>query len=461
VTDEVRTDREAVLARACPELYAAFAAWRDKPLADYATHLYKAPTIPLLDAATVRESRSILAAELEPWARSQLAPAVADALLADVADRPVLQTGDHAELLVSPLNFATNSVAALGARGSARAAFVVNAASTVTLRTKAGVGPGLLQVGGTRFNLFGLPRRVLSGMSLYATGAARLEWRQSGEPLPTAEERVVATLRELTGDEVFPSAADAILTFNRRLWKHPGPLWSRGGLPEPLFTDDRLTATVVAAHIERGTLLARLLFSPDARNTFLRHRDASAGMIPNGTDFFSAVRGGRIVPLRLDLNADHGVCLREQPRVTGRDDHHQVFPFEPGEIARMLRAGRLVPDLVTGFAALSVLPAARALGGIRQSVYLPALARAVADALGGADRPAGSLYGWITGAWEPPVHPISILAHVPSPDPLGSALLDTVGGSPLGMTVGELVIAEFMRRTLPSMIPPSARIMKA
>ncbi len=441
---EGRAAREAVLARACPELHAAFAAWRHEPLADYAAHLYQAQAIPLLDLATVRESRSILAAELEPWARSQLVPAVADALLADVLDRPVLQTGDHAELLLSKLNFSTNAVAALGARGSGRAAFIVNAASTLTLRTRAGAGPGLLQVGGTRFNLFGLPRRVLSGTSLYAMGAVKLEWRQSGEPLPAAEERLIATLRELTGDEMFPCAADAILTFNRRLWKRLDPLWSRGGLPEPLFTDDRLTAMVVAAHLERGTPLAELLFSPGPRNRFLRHRDAAGGTIPQGTDFFSAVRGGRIVPLRLDQDADHGVCLRERPQAAGSCDDRLVVPFEPATIARMIRAGHLVPDLVTGFAALSVLPAARALGGTRQSIYLPALARAVADALGVADRSAGSLYGWITGAWEVPAHPVRILARAPAPDPQAPALLDALGRSPLDTTAGTLAMAEFI-----------------
>lgn len=341
----------------------AAALWRDPPavrgeLADRARdHLAAA-----LSAHTARHARF-------------LSPAQVRAAL----DRhPILQTADHAQLLLDPISFYTNVVFRIGAIAAGARQLFVNACSTLTLETRRGHGPGWLNIGAARINVFGLSRGQLTGASVCAAPGPveiRLERRPDAR-FDGAAARTLARVRELAAGRRFATVADAFATVNPRLWH----ALDRRAQTELVYTDDRLTADLVARHLrDPDGVLGRLLFDPAWRGAL----DRQLAVVRSGvgrlslratTSYFWGVRDRRTRGLRL---------IGDQLIEPGGGG---AVPFDRAAICDGLEAGRLFPDLCVGFLALSVLPRIRVLGGWNQAIYLPLIDRAftaVAERAGG------------------------------------------------------------------------------
>ena len=358
-------------AQLCPRLWRQVEAGAAVTVAAHAEGLWRRaaevgmPRHPLLRRAR-QGLRAALAGQLGRHREVDAAAALAQ------FDRyPLLQTSDHAQLVLDPVTFYTNLVFAMGARRCGARFLFINACSTITLETRARSGPGWLAADGGRINLFGLPRRRLARSSVCAPsgpvrfalqgeGAAEVDWLR--RRLPTA---------------AFGSPAEAFEAANACLWPHLDGA-DRSTLA---YTDDRLTAAAVAYNLtEPDGILFRLLFEPALRCRFLsalarRRQGVGRLALPATAQLFWAVRGGRVRPLRLEDG------WLQEPGGTGCR-----FRLDPAAVIAGLRAGELFPDLCLGFLAIAILPRVMVTGGSSQAGLYPADRRGAARGSGGGFR---------------------------------------------------------------------------
>jgi hypothetical protein len=328
-----------------------------------------------------------------------------DAALAQFWRRPVIQTADHAQLLVDPVSFFTNLVFGLGALQVGCRYLFVNACSTVTLETRAGSGPGWLSVDGALYEM----RRT--SVCAAENGARFVLESRSPPPRPLANRvRAIEELAEQIGAAEYPSFQHALVSANEALWR----AWDWQRRTTLIYTDDRLTAAVVARHLsDAGSPLRRILFEPRLRRGWaeglIRRRIGAGSLALRGsTDYFWGLRAGKVRPLRL-----RGEWLVEPGHAGGFR-----IRFGEEELRTGLDCGSLFPDLAVGFLALSVLPEVTVLGGWSQSIYLPIIERVFADIAPLLESPnrtlpsARSRFGYIAGVIEANEHPAVLLSNL-------------------------------------------------
>lgn len=100
-------------------------------------------------------ARSILAEELEQAVSSERLSNVN--LLEFLNSYPVIQTGSHCQLLLSPLNFYTNLATFIGAKSLKAKVSLNNMCSTIGLQGANYTGPGWLLYRGKNIKLFEYP----------------------------------------------------------------------------------------------------------------------------------------------------------------------------------------------------------------------------------------------------------------------------------------------------------------
>ena len=176
---------------------------------------------------------------------------------------PVFQTSDHAQVVIDPGMFSSNLVYHLGAKRVGCRYLFVNACSTATLETRAGIGPGWLTVQGSRVNVFGLSRAALARRSVCAVSdPVRFRFTTPASALPPGEVAVLQELSALLGGSEYPSPARAFAAANATLWH----ALTRSDPTAMVYTDDALTASLTATYLDNAdTVLSRLLFDVRAR----------------------------------------------------------------------------------------------------------------------------------------------------------------------------------------------------
>lgn len=273
---------------------------------------------------------------------------------------PVLQTGPHCLMLFEPDAFYTHLFSLMGLQAHGQNWHFAYAGSTMSFNEAAKKGPGWLRVGGETLNVFGLSRRRMDGGSICcANGLLRFALTNAAgqiAPNPSAA-RLLAQLPS----SAFPTAAEAIKTANLSLWQS-----SFAANPKLLQLDDFDAADLIADHLDvSNSWLSATLFSEGGADRLLNAIDALnggpwRGWIRRSTDFFWYVGRDRIAALTL------------QDGILRRVGSAQVsIEFTPSAIAQALRQRLLLPSLFMSFLVLSILPGVRALGGCRQTVYLP------------------------------------------------------------------------------------------
>ncbi|WP_348639742.1 hypothetical protein [Neorhizobium sp. JUb45] len=159
----------------------------------------------------------------------------------------------------------------------------------------------------------------------------------------------------------FSTAAEALKTANIVLWEQ-----KFSSAAKLLQLDDFDLADLIADHLDSPTSWLASAFFADggAKHMLQVIEDLNCGpwrgWIRPTTDFFWHVGRDRIQPLRLEDG-----LLRSASSVS------VSVEFSASSISRALRRRLLLPNMFMAFLVLSILPGIRALGGCRQTVYLP------------------------------------------------------------------------------------------
>ncbi len=343
----------------------------NRPLLDYAYAAYDIAPF-TAHCSHRRDAMRRLQLSVERLAkRSGFNDADARRVADQITVSPVIQSGPHCFLLAEPDAFYTHLFSLLGLREHGRKWHVAYHASTVTFAEKAKKGPGWLRLDGEALNIFGLSRRRMDSYSVCGfNGPYRFAFSNaSGKSAPNAA--AARLLAELPSTE-FASAAEAIKAANQALWRRTFP--SSVNL---LQLDDLDVADLAADHLDdadswmsrcfvgNGEFAEHLLDELDRLNA-----GPWAGWVRRTTDLFWALENGRIVPLHL---ADRVLRARAPSSVE--------IAFDRESLAAALRMRRIIPNLLTVFLLLSILPGVRVLGGCRQVVYYPLMRHLIAAAL--------------------------------------------------------------------------------
>lgn len=341
-----------------------------RPLRDYAAFVYQATGLGPVSAARTfamdRLQDAVIRAALRAGYGHQEAKAVAEELYAS----PVVQTGPHCLMLYEPDAFYTHLFSLLGLRAHSRKWHVAYAGSTMSFNESAKKGPGWLRIGGEPLNVFGLARSRMDGSSICCSnGPFRFAFTNAaGQIAPNA---AAADLLAYLPSSSFSTAAEAIKTANTVLWEQ-----KFSSAAKLLQLDDFDLADLIADHLDSPTSwLTSAFFADGGAEHMLQvieelNGGPWQGWIRRTTDFFWHVGRDRIQPLRLEdgfLRNASSVCVSME--------------FSPSSISRALRQRSLLPNLFMAFLVLSILPGIRALGGCRQTVYLPLMRYLAATAI--------------------------------------------------------------------------------
>ena len=350
----------AVLSLLCPEVVRDIEQNWNAPVSDYARYLWRPVARPGSGPAIA--ARSILRDVLHRRLGAIMQPEDIGRALDEFEHKPVIQSGLHCLLLMDRITFDALLLAWLGAVENGLSAFVGFMGTTMTMETIGREGPGWLDVGDDKVNLFGIGRHKLCRKSTCVAGPVSLNKRAlEAAGNETDVSRWLGTVLA-SQDKVFGTAADALTALNEDLVAN----WDPSGMALPVFIDDRLAASAVARHLDDdGNLLSRLLTQP-ARRRRLDHalQEAASGpfgrFLPNTTDYFWGIREQRV--RKLVLQNGH---LIEADR-----PHGLSIPFQRQHLRQALLDGVLLPNLFLMFLVLAILPRVRVVGGLRQIGYV-------------------------------------------------------------------------------------------
>ena len=299
------------------------------------------------------------------------------AALEDFIAAPVVQTGPHSDLFLDPTAFHTMIFSALGAQAASRKYVFTYTCGSVTFETKAKFGPGWIGVESYYLNLFGLSRKKLARSTVSA-------YRKPVQfAIPDLKEiRKILDRQPYLGDflnllpaDVFPCAEAAFEAANHALWKS----WGGEDTAKLVTICDDFYADLLADFLDSEyQVFDRLMFTQAGRdrlNAVVRSIKASdAGFFfSEATDFFWLLREGRFRPMRV-----YEDTLRES---CGGSEAGESIPLDRRHIVAALRDRKLMPNLLLIYAASSIIPQIRALGGLRLLGYYPLYHRCIRDVL--------------------------------------------------------------------------------
>lgn len=200
-----------------------------------------------------------------------------------------------------------------------------------------------------------------------------------------------------------PGFADQAIVLNARLWPRLFAPDVSKTAPALAYLDmERVVSNILERDLRRDSLVAALLFEPDARGRLLEALDGVAGCWTRkrqdrlrgltehsalghddlrgaGTCFFWMLDDtGRQLPMWLE-HAPGG------PQLAGRSMAGEPFAvaLAPEPILQALADRRISPSLFTSYATLAMARGVRCWGGVYQAAYLREMQRGVTHALAG------------------------------------------------------------------------------
>ncbi|TIV80674.1 MAG: hypothetical protein E5V93_08375, partial [Mesorhizobium sp.] len=165
----------AVLSLLSPEVVRDIEQNWNAPVSDYARHLWRPVARPVSGPAIA--ARSILREVLRQRLGAIMQPDEIGRTLDEFENRPVIQSGLHCLLLMDRITFDAILLAWLGAVESGQSAFFGFMGATMTMETVGREGPGWLDLGDDKVNLFGLGRHKLCRKSVCVAGPVSLNKR--------------------------------------------------------------------------------------------------------------------------------------------------------------------------------------------------------------------------------------------------------------------------------------------
>src|SRR5690606_35340633 len=166
-------------------------------------------------------------------------------LLDQLRIRPIIQTGPQCHLVNEPDALFTHLFCRGGLRGQSQSWYINYSVSTVKYTEKLKKGPGWLRLDEQNINVFGLSRSEMESLSIFSRQmplrfAMVPECSRSSIPLRNE-------LLQILPDAEFSSAADAIKSANRTLWRK-----FFGTQVNFLQMDESDIAELVREHLEDG-----------------------------------------------------------------------------------------------------------------------------------------------------------------------------------------------------------------
>lgn len=350
----------------CPEISTAVREFLDRPIEEYAGHLFQTKVEDRDAEANL--AFEILAGELRK--------------IGVTGETSVIQTANHCQLLLDAPSFYSTFLTWMGAKSAGLRNYVVFNSIAVTLETRARSGPGWVPATGSSLPLFNVSRRTLERTSVM--GLANPSFNAETIDI-LSDLGIELPWREI---EAMPMASAENLITSANLGLHSK--WSPNG-PGVVFINDRFISNLLIEHIKHRTLVYDILFEPDRRHALLKnlseHRGRPHGgsLIPKSTELFWALDKGRIQPLSV-LGS----------RIMSNKINFDVI-IDPVSIVELLESGEIIPDLFVLFIILSFLPRVKVLGGLRQIGYIPMLQKVFLDSLDLSDPSENQIFDALNG----------------------------------------------------------------
>ena len=278
------------------------------------------------------------------------------ALAADFARNPMIQMADGA-LLLTDYEVFLNNMAADTMVSKRQGEFLVNQqCSTITnvSSTSQQAGPAFTQWEGRVTKVFDVSSNKLRHSTPETLSDVDILLADTSTGHFNAPNR----LRRFVG-QAYPTAALALQAMNMALWPFSAKLALNG---------EDLSARVAARALQ-STDLRNQFEDPELLNELLVRRDTAINdpsnfILRDTTDFFYAVSGARLHPVRI---AGGSLVDRQTDEKIG-------IHTAPDDLAEALLDGRLFPDLQLAYAVMCLKPKIAALGGASQQEYLPRIA---------------------------------------------------------------------------------------
>ncbi|WP_288349461.1 hypothetical protein [uncultured Thalassospira sp.] len=320
-------------------------------------------------------------------------------ILEEIRKTPVIQTGTHCQLLLSPLNFSTHIAASIGSRSQGQNVQMHYMCATLGMQGANYQGPGWLSHRGESIKLFNLSRAEMD-RTFVSSRQTRSSWKF--QVTPERHEPILTKLFEIIGSVSDETPEGLFIKANRKL-----ALEIDKDGPIPIFISSSDVKNIIVNHIkDEDSLINRILFDKNFRVPIINELmgEKIQKIAPYSSGLFWVVEKGKlkkaIVEGDVIICGDRRICL------------------SPESIINELENQSIIPTLFLDFLAISILPKIWAIGGHRQCFYLSlfynALKRAfgtdlVSDFSGMAGDFDNQLHGWLYGLSYTDINPIDIL----------------------------------------------------
>lgn len=331
--------------------------WAHESLADY---LVAASEAPNEDTAISSVARDLFAQCVrENWGSLVFAPSASvdpDVALRSLFKRRVLFSGPHLQLLPEHYTFSSYLTAIANAAIHNDNVAWVSPCATLRLQVERQRGPGWLDYGEGRVNLFGLSIQQMKARRVCVSAS---DYHLNMGDLNIAE---LSAISSVAAPICWNSPADFFQKANGRLLAHN---W-RDGDPTVVSIDERFAAKLVAKHLQRSSSPVRDLVTCDGRllqwvsSTDRESSLFDARQFRHPTiHFWECLPEGRLRALSVDSGGSY---------VNVASGDH-VCHGDADSLLEALDNNRLVPSLYLAYFVLGFLPRIRLGGGVRQLFY--------------------------------------------------------------------------------------------
>lgn len=170
---------------------------------------------------------------------------------------------------------------------------------------------------------------------------------------------------------------DQVTKTNYMLWKKMLPS-QRYKAPNLVFLEQEklVNRLLLANHLDRDTVISRMLFDSRYHTAILKYFDGISGA------FTSETESGTFLFWTLPPGAKYRVQLRlDGDSLTTKDGSYRVA-LTPDAIAQAIQNRELIPSTLLSFSVLCFYYGLRLRGGFEQTTYLPQMKRAFITMLG-------------------------------------------------------------------------------
>jgi len=277
--------------------------------------------------------------------------------------RPIIQTGDHCELLYNPETFLNNFVYQMGMRQVDAQYLLTQQCSTVRMIQGRNPlrGPAFVELEGGLYRVFDKSKKKLTRSNVATLSNVDFTFKPEGAD-PTAS--LPSLLTDLQGMS-FHSAADAFLYANKYTWERI----HFEDKKDLILFDESLSSDVLIHLLENSDHpLNTLLFDERALAVFKDEIHAFVAsdeclILNDISDFFYGKHGDELIGLKL---------TDDFSTLVGSDSNRSFRTAYTREaIINSLKNRTLYPNLMLSMLALSIFPQSRVLGGSSQVEYIP------------------------------------------------------------------------------------------